>query len=204
MATAANIITSGRYDLRDTGSNLYADEELLDYLNRVRKLMYSALLAVHSDWVHATDSSVSLSSGASSATAPTTAASIRSVWYDDDQLVEKPVDYIYYKQKHIDSTGQPNYWAHEGSNIIFERTADAAYTLTAHYNTKGSDLASGDDMPFDDTFNEVIREGMVLMAKNRNEVPGSINAQLYNMFNNQAMADIISRKHCKKNYFLGF
>jgi len=213
MATAAEILASARYDLRDARATQYSQAELLDYLNRALIVLNSTLLGLHSDWVHATDTSTTLTSATNSITQPTGCNSIRSIWYGTDEFYEKSVDYIYDRRKDIGSqTGKPEYWAHEATSVIFDYTADQDYLLTIHYDAKASVLTIADvggetetsDMPYNDEFNQPLREALIIMAKNREEYDVSGHAYLEAVFMNAAMQNQISRRFTPKRYRLDF
>lgn len=204
MALASAIITSARYDLRDTDSTQYTDAELLDYLNRSLTQLYAVLGSLHSDWVHASDSSKTLSASSNSVTVPSDFATIRSLWIDDDELSKQDVDYIYYERKFITTAGQPDYYAIEGASIIFERTADQNYPLIIYYNKKATDLVSSGSMPFSDEFNQPIRQAIVLMAKNRNEYNVVGDSALYDFFMSACTAKAVMRRYAPKRYRIDF
>ena len=205
MATVASVITSGRYDLRDPNITQYTDAELLDYLNRELTQLDKALRSINSDWVHATEDSTNLLQDADSVVAPADLMSIRSVWFSSDQVLPKSVDDVYYKRKYISAQGQPDYYALEGLNIIFEREADQLYTtLVIHYNAKSTALTSGGDMPFNDRFNESLRQMMVFLAKNRQELTLVTDAELYNFFTDAVMGEVISRSYSKRRFRTDF
>jgi len=204
MATAASVITSARYDLRDTGSTEYTDAELLDYLNRSQVQLYSVLLALHSDWVHASDTSITLASGDNSVSVPSNMATVRSIWIDDDQLTKKDVDFIYYKRKFVSGTGEPDYFALEAQTFIFELTADADYDLTIYYNKNSTALELIGSMPFNDEFNQPIRQAITVQAKSRNEYDILGDAALFDFMMDAALTKVVSRNHTPKGYRINF
>ncbi len=204
MAIASEIITSARYDLRDTGSTEYTNAELLDYLNRAQVQLYSVLLGLHSDWVHATDTSITLEAAANSVSVPDDFATVRSIWIDDDQLKKIGLDEIYYKRKHISGTAQPVYFATEAATFIFEYTADADYDLTVHYNKNSTALATIGTLPFNNEFNQPLRQAIVLQAKSRNEYDIMGDSALFDFFMDAAFAKVVSRNHVPKGYRINF
>lgn len=208
MATVASVITLGRYDLRDVNTTLYTDVELLAYLNRALGQLDRALLSLKSDLLHNEDTSTNLAVATNSVTIPTGAISIRSVWFTDDkkQVLPKSVNYIYYKRIQIGSTtGQPDYYALEGTSIIFERTADATYSdLAIYYDKSSTALTAIGNMPFSDRFNDSMRQMMVLCAKHRQELSPAIDAEMYNFFMDAAMGEVISRKYAPRRYKTDF
>lgn len=204
MAKASAIITSARYDLRDTGSTEYLDPELLDYLNRGQVQLYSVLQSLKSDWVHATDTSITLLEDGDSVSVPDDFATVRSIWINSDQLTKKDVDFIYYKRQFISGTAQPVFFAIEAETFIFEHAAAAGYALTVYYNKDSTDLVLTDSMPFNDKFNQPLRQIIVLQAKSRNEYDILGDAAIYDYLMDAALAKVISRNHEPKGYKLNF
>jgi len=203
VATVASVLTSARYDLRDTNTK-YADAELVAYANRGLVQLDAVLSSINSDWVDTT-AAVTLASGASSATAPTRCLRLRQVWYDTTQLIPAPLSTIRYKQQvYSDSTGQPTYYALNGSNIQFDIVSDAAYALTAMFDQRSADLTSGGNMPYGDEFNEPLRESIVIMAKRRDEFDVNLDAILYDFFMSAATQKAMARIYVPKPYYLGF
>ena len=202
--TVANIIIAGRYDLRDTNSIQYVDAELLGYLNRALVQLDGALSALHSDWVLTEDTATTLLAAGNSVTTPTRCVRVRKVWISSDQIEKKLPGYIYDKRKFITATGQPVYFAHNATSLIFETTADADYDLTIYYDIRSSALTVGGNMPYDDEFNEPLKQAMILLAKNRQEQSPGIDAQLFDFFARVAIGKVIGRRVMPKRYRLGF
>jgi len=93
MATAANIITSARYDLRAVTGQSFEPEELLEYLNRSVIILDGVLMSTNSDWLHQTAISSGLTAGLNKVTMPTRCISIRSVWVTD--IIDSFTDLTY-------------------------------------------------------------------------------------------------------------
>jgi len=204
MALASAVITSARYDLRDTGSTEFTDAELLDYLNRGQVQLYSVLQSLRSDWVHATDTSITLSEDGNSVSVPSDFSTVRYIWIDDDILTQKDVDFIYYRRKHISSEAQPVNFAIEAQTFIFDYTADADYDLTVYYNKDSTALELTDNMPFNSKFDQPLRQIIVLQAKSRNEYDVMGDASLYDYLMDAALAKVISRNRQPKGYRIDF
>jgi len=204
MALASAIITSARYDLRDTGSTEYSDAELLDYLNRGQVQLYSILQSLRSDWVHASDTTITLEEDDNSVAVPTDFSTVRSVWIGDDLLTKKDVDFIYYRRKFVSGTAKPVFYATEAQIFIFEYTADQDYDLTIYYNKDSTDLELTDTMPFNSKFDQPLRQVTVLQAKSRNEYDILGDAAIYDFLMDAALGKVISRNHQPKGYRINF
>lgn len=209
MATAQTVIDGMRWDLRDYGDGIqWDDEELLVYLNRMIKLLDTELASVNSEFVHGTETDIDTVasqnyvdiSGMNSGNWD----SIRSFWIGDDRLEFLTIDKMYYKRKFISGDRYPYYWSLEGTNIIFETGCDAAHTdVVIHYNKKTATLAVTDSMPYNDIFNEVIREATVRYA--RSKAAGqldNIDNLYYGMFKQAVFAENMRRNYRPKSYHM--
>lgn len=204
MSTAGSVITSARYDLRDTDETQYSGSELLDYLKRAIKVLDAELAGLNSDWVE-TQTTISLSTTASTVTQPSHAHSIRTLWIDDDEIRKRDLDVIRRKRQLIDSAGQPDYYANQGTSIIFERKSNGSYTITAHINQYTPALASSNTtMPFNGEFDDSLRQAVVILAENRQKRDLNASAVLHDVFQSATMKSVIKRNHVKKDYYLGF
>lgn len=205
MAAASTLITSARYDLRDSNSTQYTDAELLDYINRAIEVLDSALLSIDSEMIIEEDTSTTLTSATNNVTAPTSSMSIRSIYISTDQLTKTSPADIYYRRIYDTSTGQPYYWCEKDTSILFDCTADQDYSLKIYYNSKTTALtATTDDMPYNDMFNQEIREAVSITAKNRENEFAGVNSVLFQMFKDAAMARVVSRNYVPKTYRLDF
>lgn len=204
MATVASVITSGRYDLRDSSELKWSDAELLDYLNRALIQLDNALSANNSDWVYTEDTTTTLSEDGNSVSVPTGTIVVRDVWIGSDRLFKQDPPVIMYKRQFVTSERQPYHWAHQGANIIFEATADTDYSLEIYYDKRATALTSVGDMPYSDEFNGPLRQMMVFCAKNRDEFDVNIDAQMYNFFLDSALGNTIKRTYINRKYRLDY
>jgi len=213
MATAQSVIDEARYDLLDYDSGIkWKDEELLLYLNRAVRIINSELCAKNSDLVHGREASID--TVASQAYMDITSMnsgdwdSIRSVWIGQDQLEQITVDRLWYKAKFYDSsaTEQPQFWALESQYIRFPVKADDDHTdVVIHYNTKQADLALTDSMPYNDMYNDVIRDALVEQAIARKGDRSERLDKKWIMMCKQAVAaETVRRSFVPKPYHLDF
>ena len=142
MGTVSALLTSARYDLLDWETGLeFDDRELIDYLNRMIRVMDSVLASLRSELVHGTEIDIDTVSSQNymDLTAMNNGEwdSIRTLWIGSNKLEPLTLDQMYYKRKFYSGDAQPYYWALEGQHIIFETTADSAHTdVIIHYNKK--------------------------------------------------------------------
>jgi hypothetical protein len=142
MGTVSSLLTSARYDLHDFGTGLeYDDAELIVYLNRMISSLDSTLTSLRSELVHGTETEIDVT--ASQNYVDLTLMnngqwdSLRSIWYDSDEQLERiSLDQMYYKRKWYSGDADPFFWALEGQHIIFETTANADTDFIIHYNKK--------------------------------------------------------------------
>jgi hypothetical protein len=212
MATVEQFIDDARYDLRDYQVGLeFDDEELLVYINRMRKSLDSMLTSLNSSFVQAEDSTnVILLDGDNSVSIATALNSgnwdsIREVWIGQNRLEKISLDLLYYKRIYRTDEAEPQFWAHHGDLIEFEGDADQNYTLRIRYNKTTPILTYTDAMPYSDTFNEIFRELIVMHAKAKKEGQMAPTEQAYQaLFRQIAFQQQIRTDFKPKYYHLGF
>jgi hypothetical protein len=165
-------------------------------------------MKLHSDWVHATDTASTLALAGTSIAAPTGCIKVRSMWRATDiEIEDRSLDFIMYEQKHS-SAGAPDYFAHSGVNLMFNRAADKEYTdLVIHYDQAPTALIvspTDSDMPYGDRFNETIREAIVIFVKRRDEGSLVVDAAIAGMFEQAVMEESLIRTTIKRRSRLDF
>jgi len=167
MATAIDVITSARYDLRDEEEKKYTNPMLLDFLNRGMKPLCVTLSSLDSDWVN-NSTELSLTEDDTYVALPDLFISEINVKIGSDNLTKKSVPWI--RNYRVDSSaGEPGYYAIQGENLLVEKKVDQDYTVLFEYAKSEAVLDIDDDMPFNDEFNEVLRQFIVFVASNRQE-----------------------------------
>lgn len=207
MATVASFLGDIRYDLRDFGGVEYDNTALIVYLNRAIKLLTNELCQIDSHWTLESDD-VTLSSGSNSVAVPTSCDTVRQVWYSNDLLEKKTPHWIFSYRESIGrtSTGTPNFWAQHQDTILTEYVADDDYTLRVIYNKGAATVsATTDDMPFSSQFDDVLRQGTLIMARSsKDKQIIDTEAQVEGLFRNVLQRDAIKVTHTKPRYHLDF
>jgi hypothetical protein len=202
--TVLNLIGKLRYDLRDTVPEYtYSDAELIEYLNRAVLNLDYELSRVNSDLV-AKSSDVTLSSSDTSVDLPTGCILVRDAWIGTAQLnALTPYNQLQYDRQRQSTTGQPTYYCQAGNKVEFNKTADQDYTVKLFYDVRtytsvnpniSLDLVSSDTMPYNDIYNNAIKQAIVLQAKSRNEMSG-IEGAMMQIFS----SSVRSREAIKRN-----
>ena len=211
MATFSTLIDDARYDLRDYQTGLeFDDAELLNFVNRMIRLLESTLTSLNSDLVqgvaslsfliatNSLDISAALNTGKWD--------SIRSLWYGTEKIDKISLDDLYtIRQSASTQTGTPTYWALGGSTLQFDRTAAATYTLTCYYNQRIGTVDSTTTTPFSGQFDDSIREMLVMHAKAKKEGLMAKAEMMYSeLFRKRAMEIEIRRSFIPKTYSIDF
>lgn len=207
--TVSTFITDLRWDLRDYGEGLNWDsEELLVYINRMIHILDSELASYNSDLVHGVETDIDTVESQNYVDISNMNSglwdSVRSVWIGDDRIEKITVDEIYAKRKWITNDRYPYYWSLEGTNIIFEAGADSAHTdLVIHYNKRTAILTETDNMPFNDIFNEQIREATARYARSKaTGQPDQVDTTYYMIFKQAAFSENLRRNWKPRPYYM--
>ena len=206
MATVATFLTNVRWQLRDADASLYDDDsELLLYLNTAIAQLDSILSQINSDRV-LTNSTLALGAAANYVAAPTGCMVGRHAWISTDFLHKVDPDYIMVRRKNLGTTtGQPMYWAHQGANIIFDYTTDDAYSVDFYYDVATTAItATSTSMPYSDVYNDMLLQGVTILAKSPREYSLNAEGVLHDFFMENAMKREIKRRHSPKKYIVGF
>jgi len=201
MTTVAEIITSARWDLRDEDETQYSDAMLLDFLNRGLRALITTLSSLRSDWLN-DDDNIILASSATSTALPDYFISDITVTIGTTKLTKKSISQIREEQL-FSSTGEPSHYAISGLNLHVERAADQEYTIILEYNKGLADLVSG-DMPYNNEFNDVLRQSIILIAKSRNEYSLIGDAALQDFFISAVMAKLVARNFIPNTHRTSF
>lgn len=171
--TLADFITSLRYDLNDQGEMKWDDDYIVEMFNRGVRVMERELITLGSGLVvHRT--SGTLSTGSNTMEVDATVDSVKRVYISQDEVYKISLGMLYRHQIDVigSNTGQPELFAtfgkptgSSGRNIVFDYTADSDYTIDYIYNKLTGNLTTTDYMPYDDMFNDYLREGIVVLCQ---------------------------------------
>jgi len=211
MATFATLIDDARYDLRDYQTGLeFDDDELLNFINRMIRLLESTLTSLNSDLVHgtATLSFLISTNSLDIATALNSGKwdSIRSLWNGTDKLEKVSLDELYtMRQNASTQTGAPDFWALGGTVLQFDKTSAEAHSLTCYYNSKTGTVTASSTTPYNGIFDDSLREMLVMHAKAKKEGLLAKSEMMYSeLFRKRAMEIEIRRSFIPKTYSIDF
>jgi len=202
MATAADIILSARYEIRDEEAKEFSDAMLLNFLNRGVQPLSAALVRIKSDWVNDTEN-ITLSSGNSSETLPALFVSDITVRIGTSYLVKKSVSTVRHMLV-LSSAGQPENYAIRNTTIMFDKEANADYTVVLEYNKKEDTLLATADMPYNDDFNDTLRSFIVLCATSSANERVLNEASINQFFYASLFSKTIDRTHISNIYETDF
>jgi len=190
--TAADIIVSARYDLRDEASTQYSDAMLLDFLNRGQRALCVVLSQLRSDWVNAS-ASLTLLISSNTVALPTLFISDIDVKIGTESLTKDSVSGIRAARVINTTAGKPTRYGIQGTNMLFDVTTDAEYTVTLEYNTGATALVAGTTMPFNDEFDDILRQFIILCGKSRNEYIIVSDAAMQDYFYEACFSKLVAR-----------
>jgi len=166
MATLSSFLEAARYDLIDYETGVeFEDRELVNYLNRMIKLIDSTLLISRSDLLHGTETDLDTVSSQDYVDLTNLNNgywdSIREVWIGSNKKEPISVPLMYYKRKFLTSDAEPNYFAVERNHLLLETGADSAHTdLVIHYNQKTRPLLES----WSDTFTATAATDLITIS----------------------------------------
>jgi len=206
--TAAAIFTEVLYKLRDpNGTNYNKDgayAELFGYLNACLRLLHEILIDEESELVRTGTGAITTVAGTQSYDlaansmgdfwAPRRLQHERyAIWIDEYEPMrmceeDDLYDAINNEESGNTSRTRPEEFCIIGDYLWFRDVPDAAYAVRLRYYPNFVPLAlTTATIPFKGLFNSDIVEGIVTLAKNRNELNVSVDALLRDMFHERAV-----------------
>jgi hypothetical protein len=167
----SDLITSIRYQLHDTDTNNYTGAEILDYINRGYRLIWSQLVKKKSDFVKKLNAQA-LVSGTENYALPSDFLNVAlmQIETEEDPLAAVDIGYIEtYTAKFGTGDATPKVYAIHNGYFYLRPIPDAVYTLNEYYFYKTTDLNSSSDTPFNSIADEALISFAVGMCLNRDE-----------------------------------
>jgi len=159
MATVQSVIDSARYDLVDYVDGIgigieFDDTELLNYLNRMVKLLDTNLSAMNSDLVEAKCQYINPTTGQSYLDLSSDLNSgnwltVRSVWLGSTQMTKKNLGFIRRSSMFRSGNANPTEWTLSGRQILFPHGTAAVTDLADGYAS--TDWTNVDINSYDET-----------------------------------------------------
>jgi hypothetical protein len=183
--------------LRDSGKNIYAENDVMDAANLAIDLIHGELVSVESVLVlsHTTITTADSTAEYDLNSGTWHSIPLDSVWLDGETeyLPQAPepsragMDY-----EDSTDTGQPEYFfVTEGGKIGFLATPDDAYTVHVYFNLPASSFHvstyDDDDLPFAGIWNRAIEELIMAELLNLEELPSAFRMGMGSNAWNQAM-----------------
>jgi hypothetical protein len=124
------------------------------------------------------------------------------VWVSEySELEQVPeserMSHVIAEEQSANAYSQPSMYYLEGDNIGLLPFPDATYTIRLKYIPDYTALTTASTMPFRNLFNNVLVEGVKIIAKNREEYGTAVDAAIMELFQDRAMSVI--RKRQKQN-----
>jgi len=203
----SEMITDMRYELRDTNTTYqYADAELLVYINDISENIHQILIDNESEMVRNGSGTITTVAGTQSYDlGANTMGDLwvpHRVWVDTKEPMTMCEEWELFDSINLEEDSQTGHRAEPWKYCIiedyiwFKEVPDAAYTVRLKYYPNYVDLATSDACPFRHIFNQDIKKGAALLAKNRNEMDVQIDAVLKDFYE-QVSQKVMKRRRFK-------
>ena len=203
----SEMITDLRYELRDTTATYqYADAELLVYINDVSENIHQMLMDKESEIVRNGSGTITCVAGTQSYDLDDNSMgdlwAPHRVWVDEKEpmtMCEEWETFDGINAEERSETGhrcEPIKYCIIEDYIWFKEVPDDTYTVRLKYYPNYVDLATTDPCPFRHIFNQDIKKGAAILAKNRNEMDVQVDAILKVTFE-QVSQKIMKRRRFK-------
>lgn len=205
----SDLLTEVTYELRDTGSTNYSSTELLAYLNRCYDDVYLILVDQESELVRTGTGTITTVDGTQSyALSSNSMGDLlvpHRVWvtnYEPMLLCEEEELYDAINAEEAGDTSRtlPDAYCVVGDYLWFKDVPDDAYTVNVRYFPNFVPVASTDNMPLKNLFNNEFKEGIKVLAKHRNQIGVDVDAVLKDIFLSRAMKIVFTRRKRKVSF----
>lgn len=201
--TVSSFIAEVQTELRDPGGNNYTSSELIPYLNRCYDEVYQILVDKQAEIVRTGSGTLTTVDGTQSY--DLSANSMGDLWvphrvwitnYEpmDECEEEDLYDAINSEELGDSSRTLPDAYCIVGDYIWFKDVPNDAYTVNIRYFPNFVPVSSSDNLPLKNLFNNEFKEGIKVLAKNRNHIGVNVDAILKDIFRAGAMKIIYRRR----------
>ncbi len=209
MGSARSVLVSDlttlfNYELRNTHEKQWEATETIAYVNKWLEFIHSILTEHESELVKTGSGSFTTSEGVEiydlTVNAMGDLIAPLTVWLSgigEIELVEESerMGHVISKEQGNTSYSQPSSYYLEGDNIGLLPFPDSTtYTVKIKYIPDYTALIVTSTMPYKNLFNNVLIEGVKIIAKNREEYGTAIDAALMELFQDRAMSIIRKRQ----------
>lgn len=101
-------------------------------------------------------------------------------------------------------SGTPANWAWEGTDIIFDYFASQAYGLIIHFSQKSNPLIANSPMPYNNEFDDQLRQGMIIIAEHKLDESSGYSLLLEQMFRESSATKVLNRNYVRRRRRLRF
>lgn len=208
MTIISDLITNIGYQLRNESGD-FSDAELLSYINTNCEVLHMVLIGMESELARNGSNSFSTIEGVQNYDLTASGIDITDmwvphrVWISTYELMEKCQEEDLYpainneEDGNIGSRTIPDEYCLVGSELWFKEVPNDIYTVNLKYFPSYSLLSLNDTTPYLGIFNSKIVEGVLMLAKNRNEMRTDMEATLTYLY--ELAANVLIKKRNKIN-----
>ena len=203
----SDLTTLFNFELRNTRKKQWGEPETLTYVNKWLEFLHSVLTQAESDLVKTGSGSFTTTEGIEiydlSANEMGDLIAPVHVWLNGLKELEQAeeserMNHIISKEQGTTSYSQPGKYYLEGDNIGLLPFPDSTeYTVNVKYIPDYTAVIITGTMPYKNIFNNVLVEGVKVIAKNRESYGTAVDAALMELFQERAVS--IMRKRQKEN-----
>ncbi len=207
----SDMTTLFNYELRNSYAKQWESAETIAYVNKWLEFIHAILTDMESDLVKTGSGSFVTVAGTElydlDANSMGDLMAPLTVWLSalgEIDAVEESERMVHVIAKEQGSTAysQPSGYYLEGDNIGLLPFPDDVYTVKLKYIPDYTTLTTTSTMPYKNIFNNVLVEGVKIIAKNRESYGTAIDAALMELFQDKAIA-ILRKRQKQNNRFTG-
>lgn len=211
MAITADIIEQVGYELRND-SGEFSDQELLTYVNKNLEILHTVLINSESELVRTGSGSFNTIAGTQSYDLTSSGIDITDMWlphrvwtsqYEPMDMCSEDELYDGINNEEKGSTGcraRPQEYCLVGDYMWFKEVPDVVYTVNIKYFPEHTNVRLDSTMPYRGIFNQKLVQGVLMTAKNRNEMNVNVEASLLALYESAAFNLIKRRAYIPKQF----